>query len=202
MTTREYKYAVALTGGIATGKSTVSAIMSELGLPLVDADTIAHEMLDMQSHRITEMFGEGLVKDHRVDRKALGSIVFADETARMRLEGLLHPLIKQEIDAQASMLDKLHKPYLIDIPLFYERNAYPIDKVLVVYVPRQLQISRLMARNSLSEAEALQRIHAQMDIEQKRDKATYLLDNAADMEHLAKECQRIHAKIIADFAEK
>jgi dephospho-CoA kinase len=196
-----FRYAVALTGGIGTGKSTVSKTMERLGLRVIDADTIAHRVLDVQSRHIAEMFGNDIVHGGRVDRKALGSIVFSDEVERKKLEGLLHPLIQQEIEAQASKLDKLGEPYLIDIPLFYERNTYPISRVLVVHAPKKLQITRLMERNGLSKTEALQRIGAQMDIEQKRDKTTYLIDNTGDLEQLKRECRRVYTEIVTDFAD-
>ncbi len=190
-----FEHAVVLTGGIATGKSTAATIFSALGFGVIDADTIAHEVLNAQHEAIGRMFGGSLIHGDRVDRKALGRIVFADSKKRRQLEALLHPLIQQEIERRAAQQDAHHKPYFIDIPLFYERAAYPIERVVVVYAPRELQIERLMAREGLSRAEALQRLDAQMDIEDKRRRATWVIDNTADLVHLQNECERIADKL-------
>ena len=194
-----FDYAVALTGGIATGKSTASTILRALGFAVIDADTIAHEVLDAQHAAIAEMFGAELIHGERVDRKALGRIVFADPQRRRELEALVHPLIGQEIERRAVVHDARRAPYLIDIPLFYERGAYPIDRIVVVYAPRRLQIERLMAREGMSEAEALQRLDAQMEIETKRRRATWVIDNQGDLAELEAECERVRDAIRADF---
>jgi len=198
--TKLYDYAVALTGGIATGKSTVAAMMQEFGLELIDADTIAHNVLQEQSDEIADLFGAEMIKEGTVDRKALGRIVFGDEVQRRKLESLLHPLIELEIADRAAELERAEQPYLIDIPLFFEREAYPIDKTIVVYAPRQMQIARLMERNGFTRQEAQQRIDAQIDIEAKRDRATYLIDNQGDIKKLKKECDRVYREIMDDFA--
>ena len=183
--------AIVLTGGIATGKSTAAPIFARLGFVIIDADTIAHAVLDGQFTAIGQMFGSDLIRGDRVDRKALGRIVFADVQKRRELEALLHPLIEEEITRQAAIEETRGKPYLIDIPLFYERAAYPIKQVAVVYAPRELQIARVMARDGLSEAEALQRLDAQMDIEEKRLRATWVIDNTGDRTALERECERV-----------
>ncbi len=183
--------AIVLTGGIATGKSTAATIFAALGYVVIDADTIAHAVLDRQSTVIGKMFGPDVIHGDRVDRKVLGRIVFADTQKRRELEALLHPLIEQEITRRAAVEEARGKPYLIDIPLFYERAAYPIEQVAVVYAPREIQITRLMAREGLSEAEALQRLDAQMDIEEKRVRATWVIDNTGDRTELERECERV-----------
>jgi dephospho-CoA kinase len=190
-----YEYAVALTGGIATGKSTASTIFRALGFAVIDADTIAHEILDTQHEQIAERFGAELVHRGRIDRRALGRIVFADARRLQELEALLHPLIQEEIARRAGELDALGEPYFIDIPLFYEKAAYPIERVVAVYAPRSLQIKRLMDREGLGEAEALQRLDAQIDIEDKRHRATWVIENTNDLTHLQNECERIAAQI-------
>jgi len=186
-----FDYAIALTGGIATGKSTATQMLASRGFRFIDADTIAHAVLDTQHAAVGEMFGQELIHEGRVDRKALGAIVFANPTKRRELESLLHPLIQEEIAAKAVKEDALGKPYLVDIPLFFEREAYPIQQVAVVYAPRELQIRRLMVRNGLSETEALRRLDAQMDIEEKRRRATWVIDNTGDHAALERECERV-----------
>ena len=195
-----FDYAVALTGGIAAGKSTVAALFSQVGFPVIDADTIAHAVLDAQHAAVGEIFGEALIHEERVDRKALGAIVFADPARRRELEALLHPLIEAEIAAQATKKDTAAKPYLIDIPLFFEREAYPIERSVVVYAPRPIQLERLIQREGFSEAEALRRIEAQMNIEEKRRRATWVIDNSGDRAHLQGECERVKQLILDDFS--
>ena len=194
-----FEYAVVLTGGIATGKSTATKILSLLGFRFIDADTIAHAVLDTQHAAVAERFGAELVTEGKVDRKALGAMIFADPQKRRELEALLHPLIEEAIRAQAQKQDALGKPYLIDIPLFFERGAYPIERSVVVYAPAQTQLKRLMEREGFSEAEALQRIEAQMDIEAKREQATWVIDNTGDLAHLQAECERVKGLILQDF---
>ncbi len=193
------RYAVALTGGIATGKSSVAEIFSTLGYDIVDADKVAHRLLDENADKIANIFGEKFVQNGRVDRKALGSLVFADKAQRERLEGLMHPLIRDEILDISAKLDKKSRPYLIELPLFFETGAYEIDNSILVYAPREMQLKRLMARNNLSEKEANDRIDSQMDIESKKAKAKYIIDNTKDMAHLNQECQRVDKLIREDM---
>lgn len=193
-----FEHAVALTGGIATGKSSAASIFESMGWAIIDADTIAHTVLDAQHVQVVNLFGRALVHDGHVDRPALGRIVFGDAEKRRQLEALVHPRIYEAIRARAVREDAHQKPYLIDIPLFYERAAYPIERVVVVYAPRSLQKTRLMQREGLSEAEALQRLDAQMDIETKRRRATWVIDNRGDRTQLRKECIRIATAIAKD----
>ncbi len=193
------RYAVALTGGIATGKSSVAEIFSTLGYDIVDADKVAHRLLDENADKIADIFGEKFVQNGRVDRKALGSLVFADKAQRERLEGLMHPLIRDEVLDISAKLDKKSWPYLIELPLFFETGAYEIDNSILVYAPREMQLKRLMARNNLSKKEANDRIDSQMDIESKKAKAKYIIDNTKDMAHLNQECQRVDKLIREDM---
>ena len=190
-----YRYAVALTGGIATGKSSVAKIFRDRGYEIIDADEVAHDILDKQSDAIADMFGQEYVSEDRVDRKKLGALVFSDEARREELESLLHPLIRDEIEAKASELDKKKKTYLVDVPLFYETKRYNIEDVIVVYVPREIQLERLISRDSLSLPEADERINAQMDIEQKKEKATYLIDNSGTRNELLRSCSLVDKRL-------
>ena len=194
-----FDYAVVLTGGIATGKSTVAKIFQGFGFQMIDADKIAHESLEKNQAKIIEFFGEGYVVDGKVDRKALGTLIFSNNEAKLQLEKLLHPLIFSEIDKQSEKLDRVKKPYLIDIPLFFESSRYPIEKSIVVYVPKALQLQRLMKRDGSSKEEALQRINAQLPIDEKKQKATYLIDNQKDLKALQEECARVKDRIILEY---
>ena len=193
------KNAIVLTGGIASGKSTVTALMQLFGFRVIDADKIAHEVLNSSFNEIATTFGQEYVQSGIVDRKKLGSLVFANKERRLELEAIVHPKIRDEILEQASKQEKLGKPYFIDIPLFFEREgAYNIDKVLVVYTPKEIQLERLIKREGLSQKEAEQRINAQLPIDTKRDKATYLIDNSKNLLHLQNECERVKEEILKD----
>jgi dephospho-CoA kinase len=187
-----FEHAIVLTGGIATGKSTVAKIFAEYGFEIIDADRIAHRVLDAQHERIAEIFGSQFVREGKVDRKALGAVVFADEGKRRALEALLHPLIYEEIEKEAQKLDALGRPYLVDIPLFFETDSrYPIGRSLVVYATKAQQRKRLMEREGYNTQDAQQRIDAQLPIEEKRDRATYVIDNTGDLAQLKAECERV-----------
>ena len=186
-----FVYAVALTGGIATGKSSVAEIFSEMGFEIIDADKIAHQVLDAQAEQIAMLFGAAYLTEGRVDRKALGRLVFADTQKRKVLESLLHPLIQEEIASLSEALDRKKSPYLVDVPLFFESGAYPIAQIIVVYTPKEIQVERLMQREGYTQEEALQRIDAQMDIEAKKSQATYVIDNSGDRDQLERECRRV-----------
>lgn len=185
-----FEYAIALTGGIATGKSTVASLLGLNGLRIIDADTIAHRILDENSTWVAEKFGYDFVKNGKVDRPALGKIVFADVKAKKELESFLHPKIRTAIEEQSEKQDKLKYPYLIDIPLFFETSSYPIKNSVVVYTPKALQLERFMKRNGFSEEESLRRIESQMDIEEKKARATWVIDNSSNLKHLQRECEQ------------
>ena len=197
-----FKYAVVLTGGIATGKSTAISLLSLYGFRFIDADKIAHEMLDKNADKIADLFGPEYLREGKVDRGRLGKLIFADKAKREALEALLHPLIYEEIARLSEEQDRFRKPYIVDIPLFFEGDRYPIEKSIVVYAPRQTQLERLVKREGFSEEEALQRIESQMDIEEKRRRATYVIDNSGDLKQLQRECDRVKDQILADFSSE
>ena len=197
-----FKYAIVLTGGIATGKSTVAKIFKEYDFKIIDADKIAHGMLDLHYEKIAELFGNEYVANEKVIRKKLGLLIFTEEEEKKRLEALLHPLIFQEIEKQSLALDEEKEPYLVDIPLFFETNRYPIKESIVVYVPQKLQLERLMNRDTSAKKEAQARIDAQMNIEEKKQKATYLIDNQGDLKALQLSCDRVKDNIIKSHKEE
>ena len=194
-----FDYAVVLTGSIATGKSSVANIFSSFGWHVIDADEIAHVLLDEQHKTIAMMFGEQYISNNEVKRKELGKLIFQDKSKKKALEALLHPLIYQKIEDLATKEDAFKKPYLVDIPLFFETKRYPIEKSLVVYTSKEEQLKRLMQRDSYNKQEALSRITSQIDIEEKRDMATYIIMNMDNFEALEKECIMIKEKILGDF---
>lgn len=190
-----FKNAIALTGGISTGKSTVCNLFKLHGFLTIDADEIAHKLLDENSHQIAIMFGEEYVENGKVLRKKLGPIIFSNEENKLKLEALLHPLIKDEIIEESKLYEAENKPYFIDIPLFFEKMHYPISKSLVIYTPKDIQVQRLMSRDKIDEAEALLKISNQMDIEEKKSLATLVIDNSKNLKNLQREVERILEEI-------
>ncbi len=184
-----FKYAIALTGGIATGKSTVASLLGLNGLRVIDADAIAHQILDDNSAWIADNFGEAYVKKAKVDRTSLGTLVFSDSEAKAKLESFLHPKIRKAIEVASIKQDGFKFPYLIDIPLFFESGAYDIEDSVVVYTPKAIQLERFMKRNGFSEEESLRRIKSQMDIDEKKKRATWVIDNSGKLKHLQQECE-------------
>ncbi|MCT7571625.1 dephospho-CoA kinase [Aliarcobacter butzleri] len=191
-----FKNAIALTGGISTGKSTVCNLLKLHGFLTIDADKIAHKLLDENSSKIEEMFGKEYVENGKVLRKELGKIIFSNEENKLKLEALLHPLIKEEIIKESKIYEEQNKPYFVDIPLFFEKMHYPISKSLVIYTPKELQIQRLMKRDNIDEEEAKLKISNQMDIEEKRKLANIVIDNSKDLKHLQNEVERVIGEII------
>ena len=191
-----FKNAIALTGGISTGKSTVCNLFKLHVFLTIDADKIAHKLLDENSHKIASMFGEQYVENGKVLRKELGKIIFSNEDNKLKLEALLHPLIKEEIIKESKIFEEQNKPYFVDIPLFFEKMHYPIPKSLVIYTPKNLQIERLMKRDNIDENEAKLKISNQMDIEEKRKLANLVIDNSKDLKHLQNEVERVIGEII------
>ncbi len=190
-----FDYAIALTGGIATGKSTVASLLALNGMRVIDADTIAHTILDGSKEWVRKRFGEEFVTPKGVDRAKLGALVFSDSARKKELEAYLHPKIKEEIERQSEKQDRFGFPYLIDIPLFFENGNYPIQKSVVVYTPPQLQLERFMKRNGYSKEESLRRIASQLPIDEKKAKATWVIDNSKDLKHLQNEVERFVEEI-------
>ena len=184
-----YEYAIALTGSIATGKSTVASLLALNGMRIIDADTISHEILDASASWVEETFGSEYLRLGKVDRPKLGSFVFSDEDAKKTLEEFLHPKIRAEILKRSEKQDRLKFPYLIDIPLFFENNSYDIEDSVVVFTPADVQLERFMKRNGYSEEESLKRIATQLPIQEKKERATWVIDNSKNLKHLQQECE-------------
>ncbi len=189
-----FEYAIALTGGIATGKSTVASLLALNGMRVIDADTISHKILDASHPWVKENFGEEFVDGIKVNREKLGGLVFSNEEKKKLLEDYLHPKIRNEIEQLSIKQDSFKFPYLIDIPLFFEKGAYEIKESVVVYTPSDVQLERFIKRNAYSEEESLKRIASQMPIDEKKDRATWVIDNSKNLKHLQQE--------VEDFVEK
>lgn len=191
-----FKNAIALTGGIATGKSTVANLFMLHGFLTIDADEIAHKILDENTSTIISLFGEKYVKENKVLRKELGHLIFNNIEEKLKLEKFIHPLIKEEIIEKAKVFEKNNKPYLIDIPLFFENKGYDIKGSIVVYTPKDIQIQRLTQRDKSTIKDATARINNQMNIEDKKKLATYVIDNSKDLTSLINEVDRVKKEVI------
>ncbi|MBG9988979.1 dephospho-CoA kinase [Aerococcaceae bacterium DSM 111176] len=181
---------IVITGSIATGKSTASNYLIDLGYTVIDTDLIARQVVEPGSvglDKIKAIFGESMIQsDGTLNRAALGDAIFNDDQAREQLNNITHPLIFQEAERQVNTAREEGKEIVfIDIPLFYEVDPdLKFDEVWLVYVPENIQLERLMARNTLSEEEAMARIKSQISIEDKRQKADVILDNSEERSKL------------------
>lgn len=199
---------VGLTGGIASGKSTVLARFKVLGAPVIDADIVAREVVEPGTEglkKIIEHFGRDYIRDDgTLDRAKLGQLIFTDDTKRVALNNILHPLINARMRQQMQHFEKIYAdvPVVVDIPLLIENKLMGLfDRVIVVYVPKPLQIERLMARNGLSEAEAKQRIQAQMPLDEKRQYADYVVDNSGEVENTRRQVDRIWSSLRREIGQ-
>ena len=176
-------YVIGLTGGIASGKSTVSNFLRELGAVVIDADAIARQLANPQQplwQKFVEHFGEAvLLADKSLDRKKIGAIVFADKAQRRWLDEVAHPLIEKELRRSlAACKAQQAEIVVLDVPLLYEVQWDKLtDEVWVVYVDEQTQLERLQRRDAMPESLARQRIAAQLPLEEKARKADFVIDN-------------------------
>ena len=197
---QKFPNAYVITGSIASGKSTVVNLLKERGFSVIDADLIAHEQLEICKREIVEVFGEQILDETgKIDRKKLGDTVFNEPKKLKNLEQILHPKIKAEIFFKALQLECLGQVYFVDIPLFFEKKERYAEfkNVAVIYAPKELLLSRLMSRNGLSLNEAKARVELQMDIEQKRKMAKFIIDNSGDRENLKLELEKFLKQICA-----
>lgn len=184
---------IGVTGGIATGKSTVDRMLAAHGATVIDADALAREVVRAGSPELDEVvqrFGASMLQpDGELDRARLGAIVFADEDARHDLERITHPRIAELTQERVAAALATDAPLVVvDIPLLYENAREGMfEGVLLVYAPRDVQVQRLRERNGLDAAAALQRLAAQLPIDDKRERATWIIDNSDGVEATALE---------------
>jgi len=190
---------VGLTGGIASGKSTVASMLVELGAVLIDSDALAREVVARGTPGLAQVvaeFGEELLTpEGDLDRPALGRIVFSDETARRRLEAITHPLIFERY-AELEAAAPLDAVVVHDIPLLAESGrADTFDEVIVVDVPPELQIERMTGDRGWTREEAESRIAAQASREDRLAIATYVIDNTGTLDELRAQVEEVYAQL-------
>lgn len=174
---------IGLTGGIASGKSTVSNMLKEMGITVIDADIearIAVNISEPAYQLILERFGtEILQHDGEIDRQKLGAVIFQDEEKRILLNEIVHPEVRRRMtEKKEAAIKRGEKVVVLDIPLLFESKlTYMVDKTILVYVDAAVQLNRLIKRNGLSEEEALARINSQKPLHEKRVLANAVIDN-------------------------
>ncbi|ARI76832.1 dephospho-CoA kinase [Halobacillus mangrovi] len=179
---------IGLTGSIASGKSTVSNLFTELNIPVVDADQISREVVEPGEpayEQIVDTFGESILQDDKtLDRKQLGKVVFSDEEKRKQLNSIVHPQVRKEMLNKRDHYISEHYPAVVlDIPLLFESKlTHYVDRVVVVYVSEETQLERLMERDRSSREDAEQRIKAQIPVQQKAEMADAVIDNNGTIE--------------------
>lgn len=191
-----------LTGGIATGKSTVARRFVELGMPLIDADVIAREVVAKDQpalEAIATRFPGVVSADGTLDRAALGARIFANPGERAALDAITHPRIRQAVLEQSIALAASGTPRaLYDAPLLIENRLHEgLAGVVLVVAPRDVQRQRLMDRNRLSATEADARIDSQMPLDAKRPFATWIIDNSGDLEATRAQVDDVWRQLLA-----
>lgn len=191
---------IGLTGGIATGKSAADAYFKKQNIPVIDADEIAHNILNKGKSawkQVIETFGiEYLNKDQSINRRKLGQLVFSNQAQLAKLNSITHPLIHEEILQQIKDFSQNNDIIIVDIPLLFETNSESIcDQTIVITIPRELQIERLMKRNNFTRQEAVKRINSQMPLKEKEAKATYVVSNTGTISELEKNLEKLLLKI-------
>jgi dephospho-CoA kinase len=192
---------VGLTGGIASGKSTFAGALRARGAQVIDADALARAAVAPGTPALAEIaraFGsEVLLPDGTLDRKRLGAIVFADASARGRLEAITHPAVRVAMAAETARLSAAgHALAFYDVPLLYEVGLdRDLDSVVVVWVPREVQRARLQARDGLAPAQAEARLAAQLPLDEKAARADFVVENGGAPADLGPKAERLLADL-------
>lgn len=197
---------VGLTGGIASGKTTVAGFLAELGALVLDADRIAHEMIrkggEAHAEVVARFGGEILDSGGDVDRKRLGAIVFRDRAALADLNAIVHPRILPEVERRIGLyLLRGHATIgVLEAALLVETGLYRrLDRLVVVRCSRDAQIARLVARHGMTPGDAVRRIEAQAPLEAKLEVAHYVIDTDATLRETRDRTARVYASLVADF---
>jgi dephospho-CoA kinase len=192
---------IGLTGGIATGKSTVAKLFRRVGFHVIDADNVYKELSkpgNVLYNKLIAEFSTAIVgPDYEIDWKKLGTMVFADEALRQRLNAITHPVVRAEIDRLVQMGREAREDFVVlEIPLLFETGYQSFcDLVVLVKTDQGTQIRRLIARDRISNEAALKRIEAQMPLDEKIKLSDYVIDNSADLIKTEKQFYQVLTKI-------
>ncbi len=192
-----------ITGGVGTGKSTVSKLLGEMyGIKVIDADKLSREATDSKEvlDKIAKTFGKEYVKDGKLDRAAMGKLVFGNEKMREKLNGIIHPIVQKNYYALRDKYLKEGEEFLIyDCPLLIEAGLIAdVDDIILVYLEKKEAVKRVMQRNNLSEKDALNMINAQMDIDEKTEYADYIIYNDGTLDDLKEAVAELFQEIKED----
>ena len=191
-----------LTGGIGSGKSAAAAYFEDCGIPVVSADELSRVVVTPGSEGLSAVvaaFGEGVLSPQgELDRRKLGAVVFKDPTARVRLEGILHPRIRDTFQDVLAALEATGNSMVVyEVPLLFENNLEKQMKaVILVSAPEAQRVARVIARDKLSADDVRARMAAQMDDTNRRARATHVLENDGDLDHLHAQIDALLAKLL------
>ncbi len=192
---------IGLTGGIASGKSTVAGLLESLGFQVVNADKLAHQALDRGTNvydEVVKLFGNSILDSKKeVDRKKLGSIVFTDKNKLILLEKLIHPFVQEKARGERLRIEKQGAKFAFyDVPLLFEKNLEgQFDQIVVVACDENLQCERLKKRNGLNEAEINARLASQIPLSEKTKKTKFVIHNNSSIEELKNETEKVLKKL-------
>lgn len=192
---------IGLTGGVATGKSTVSGLLQDQGLAVIDADVLAHEALQPGTEsyeQIVRTFGQGVLNpDGSIQRSALASQIFSNEQKKLQLEGITHPYVQKRVqELKESFRQQGHQIVIYDVPLLFEKNLQSqFDFVIVVTCSEALQIQRMKSRNRWSDEEIRQRLANQMPMFQKELQADFVIRNEGTKEELGRAVNQVRDEL-------
>ncbi len=192
-------FKVGLTGGIASGKTSVANWFAAKGIPVINADETAHQLMEQSSvvSAVGQELGSEYIENGKINRTLLGNRVFSDPMAKKRLEKIIHPLVAKVMKKKSTILEKEgYKVIILDVPLLFEVGwDKSIDEVWVVFVSPDIQKKRLMSRNGFNEKEAEKRIGSQMPLEEKIKRAHRIINNSGTWEETEKYLQTIWLEI-------
>jgi dephospho-CoA kinase len=191
---------IGLTGGVGSGKSTVAGMFADLGATVVDADEATHAVYAPGTEgfdAIVDAFGRQYVRDGRIDRKRLGDLVFKDDAARLRLNEIVHPRVREWMTARtAEAVDRGAQVVIQDVPLLFENGLEDLfSATVLVYARPQTQVERLVEQRDLSRDRAASILAAQMAIDEKRPLATFVIDNDGGLEETRRQVEEVWARV-------
>ncbi len=201
---------IGLTGGIATGVTTVAQMFREMGAVVIEADQMAREVVAPGTdafRAIVEVFGKNVLqRDGTLDRKRLAEIIFKDQAARRRLNAITHPPIRRRIQEEVERLREAQPDaiVMVDIPLLLDTSgpeAFDLDAVIVVSAGPDVQGSRLRARDRISQEEAERRVASQRPVAEKAAEADWVIDNAGSLEETRRQVEVLWQELLVNYAE-
>jgi len=192
---------IAVTGGIASGKTTVCKLFQTYGAYVINADQIAHQLLsqnNLQSHKVIKLFGETILTDGAIDRKKLANVVFEDKKKLQQLQALIHPFVRQEIQKEWQEACKKNVPlFVAEVPLLFEaRFDTDFDATILVVCDEETCSARFCKKHNSTKQDYERRARFLMPVEEKCQKATYIIDNSKTFRELEEQVKHLFTKLI------